>query len=563
MEYLENPNDSGKALQYIHSLNFTRNYQEAYIISSEWISKYSSSGSYQGQKSDALLIQFWKNKSLVNLKINQNNSLKNTYIFEFIFFAFLFLVTMSDAYGQIFAKFLLNISDEYPILKKYIGADLTETNVEVSKEDEKVFFKDIIGIDEFKEELLEVVEFLKNPNKFSEVGAYIPKGFLICGKPGVGKTMLAKAVANESGCSFFFTSGSEFDQMFVGSGAKNIRNLFKRARKHQPAVIFIDEIDSVGAKRSDSMTNTLNQLLTEMDGFSQNEKIIVVAATNRADSLDPALVRPGRFDRKIDIPSPDIKGRTKMIEHYLSKISSDPKIDPEELAKKTSGFTGAMIASMVNLAITNAVYNHRNMADDRDFKSSLDRMMMGIHKKSYKVDKEFKLRTAVYQSGKSIASLMIEGSEPVYKATILPKGDKVQGTVTKPESDMVSINKKQLIARMKVLLAGRAAEQLFYDQGVSTRSEEDFQKASKLVMNYMRKMAMDEDVSLVSAEKKELSDSYNYLLEQKGTVILREVYNDTLKFVKKNKFQINQLSKQLVKVETMDKNEIKKFIGLS
>jgi len=315
--------------------------------------------------------------------------------------------------------------------------------------DIKARFSDVIGIDEFKDEVQDIVDYLKNPEKYDSLGAYIPKGFLMVGSPGTGKTLIARALAGESGCSFFYACGSEFDQIFVGAGSKAIRELFAAARLKSPALIFIDEIDSLATsrsttKQSEGSNSTLNQILTELDGFKQNEKIIIIGATNNEKSIDSAIKRPGRFDKIIRIPLPDVKGREDMINHYIGQIQHDSKLNVKDLAKKTSNYTGAEIKNLVNLSIIHAVRNKRIQATPQDFDFAFDRIIMGIRRKTLTVTKEERYRTAVYESSKAVANIILnKGISSLYKVTIMPKGDKMGGQANTSDKDLTNYNKAQ------------------------------------------------------------------------------------------------------------------------
>ena len=276
-------------------------------------------------------------------------------------------------------------------------------------------FSDVLGIDEFKEELEDIVDYLKNPEKYQDLGAYIPKGILMVGEPGTGKTLLARALAGEAECSFFYACGSEFDQIFVGSGAKGIRELFKAARENKPSMIFIDEIDSLAnsrfaAKQMEGSNSTLNQILTELDGFRENEQIIIIGATNSEKTIDPAIKRPGRFDKTLQIPLPDVKGREQIIKHYLAKVKHDPKISIEDLAKKTSNYTGAELKNLINLSVIKAVRSGKKAATDDDLDFAVNRILMGVRRKTLSVTDEERYRAAIYESAKAVATLLKSGS---------------------------------------------------------------------------------------------------------------------------------------------------------
>ena len=345
---------------------------------------------------------------------------------------------------------------------------------EPKKAEYKVKFHDVIGIEEYKDEIIDIVRFLQDPSKYVEMGAEIPRGILLEGPPGTGKTLLAKALANEAECNFIYVSGAEVDKFFVGYGAKKIRQIFEEARKKAPSIIFIDEIDTMtmDRKKSTSIMNdlsTLNQLLAEMDGFVRNEKVIVIGATNLSDRIDKALMRPGRFDKTINIPLPDVKGREKLFEFYVKKIKTIEQINCKALAERTTRMSGADVANITNKAIIHAIKNKQEGANNKDFEEVLEQESLGIRKTKPVMDENLKKHMAYYEAAKAVASLVYPNAEPVYKMTILPRGDVTSQTVTKSTEDKLNYNKKELKALVVTALAGRVCEMKYFGEVSSSK----------------------------------------------------------------------------------------------
>lgn len=349
---------------------------------------------------------------------------------------------------------------------------------EKKKEEEdpvpKIRFEDVIGIEDYKEEIVDIVKYLKDPSIYSKMGADIPRGILLTGPPGTGKTLLAKALANEASCKFYYVSGSDVDKLFVGAGAKKVREIFKKARENSPSIIFIDEIDAMAMDRS-KFTNimqdnsTVNQLLVEMDGFRKNQNVIVIGATNLVDRLDSALMRPGRFDKTISIPLPDVKGREKLFDFYIRKIKTADKIDSKLLAERTTSFSGADVANIVNMAIIHAIKNKRSGATSKDFDTVLEQHFLGTRRTKGLTDPLLKKHVAYYESAKAVMSLVYPNAEPVFKMTILSRGDLTSQTVTKSETDRLNYNKKELKALIMTSLAGRCAELAYFGELSTSR----------------------------------------------------------------------------------------------
>lgn len=431
-----------------------------------------------------------------------------------------------------------------------------------------VRFEDVIGIEEYKDEVVDIVNFLKDPSMFAKIGAEMPKGILLAGPPGTGKTLLAKALAREAGCSFFYLSGSEIDKFFVGAGARKLRDVFAQARKKSPAIVFIDEIDAVAMDRAKSTSimqdfSTINQLLVEMDGFNGNEKIIVIGATNMPDRLDRALMRPGRFDKTINIPLPDVKGREKLFDFYIKKITTSEKIDSALLAQRTTRMSGADIANIVNKAIVNAVKNKKTEgATNKDFETVIEQHYLGVRRSQPIPDENLKRHMAVYEAAKAVTSLVYPSAEPVFKMTILSRGDVDSQTITNSTEDKLNYNKKEIKAHLMTALAGRAAELIYFGE-ISSKCSEDYKRAVNLCMQYMKKMAMNEQLSLVSADKKEMSDLYNADLEKAAGELLTEFMVEANSLVLREKDKIEMLAGELIKRETLDLKEIKKLLNIS
>lgn len=543
-KHISNPNSPEFAIEYLKALNRAKKYDDAELNGQRILNNYKNlSSSETSQVKQMIVYSQRKRGQYVNTSTR------------------LMYLGILAAVWLYFAK-----TNGQSALQSYIGQGMmTDLPVKPVKVQKNIKFKDVIGIDEYKEEVMEIVDYLNDPQKFETLGAEIPRGILLIGKPGTGKTLLAKALANETGCSFFYKSASEFDQIFVGAGAKNIRELFKAAREHSPSIIFIDEIDSIGSDRESSAfesipNDTLNQLLAEMDGFKKNERVIVMGATNLPEVLDKALKRPGRFDKKINIPLPDKNGRKKLLKHYLSRVSHKNDIDLERYAGITTNFTGAQIKQLVNEAVCIAVLDKRSEAWNKDMEKAFDRELMGIRKQKINMDKERKTRSAVYESGIAVASFLVKDAQPLYKVSILPIGDKVKGAVLKTDKDLLNNNKTQIKAMAKLALAGRAAEQVFYNGRVSSRCVDDMKRASRICMAFARKLAMMEDVSLISAEKKDLSEDYNRVLELKASEMMNDIYKEVLELIDDNKNTVNRVAKELVKKETLTKEQVKKLV---
>ena len=373
---------------------------------------------------------------------------------------------------------------------------------------------DVKGVDEIKEEIQNLIKMIQNPGQYLEKGAKLHKGVLLYGKPGTGKTLLARAIAGESGTNFIYCTGSHFDEMFVGVGAKRVRELFQEARTHKPCIIFIDEIDTLLSKsrrfnqEHSSSRATINQILAEMDGFEKTEQILVIGATNHEDSLDPAAVRPGRFDKKIHVPLPDVNGREDIFNLYLGKINKSTDVDPAKLAQMTPGFTGAEIENLVNTAITEAVHRDKLEADMSDFEYARDRIMMGIERKKLSMSDKDRLLTAIHESGHAIACYFTPGARKLYKATIVARGASLGATYMVPdESDMLSTTKEKVLAQIDVAMGGLIAEKLFVGrENVTTGCSSDLRGATDIAYAAVRHYGMfGEDAGYASVDSKDVS----------------------------------------------------------
>lgn len=348
---------------------------------------------------------------------------------------------------------------------------------------------DVKGIDEIRDEIQDLIKMLKNPTEYTEKGAKLHKGVMLYGKPGTGKTLLSRAIAGEAGCSFLYCTGSSFDEMYVGVGAKRVRELFKEAKKNTPCIIFIDEIDTLLSKsrrygdEHSSSRATINAMLTEMDGFDVNTNVMVIGATNHEDSLDPAAVRPGRFDKKIHVPAPDVNGRTDIFNIYLNKIAYESdKVEANKLATMSPGFTGAEIENLVNTAVTEAVHRGKEKAELADFEYARDRIMMGIERKKLSMTEKERLNTSIHECGHAITCFFTEGANKLYKATIVARGGSLGATYMVPnESDSLSLTKEKVLARIDVAMGGHVAEELFIgEKFITTGCGSDLDNATKL-----------------------------------------------------------------------------------
>ncbi|MGQ0567498.1 MAG: ATP-dependent zinc metalloprotease FtsH [Gemmobacter sp.] len=444
----------------------------------------------------------------------------------------------------------------------------------------RVTFDDVAGIDEAKEELEEIVEFLRNPQKFSRLGGKIPKGALLVGPPGTGKTLLARAIAGEAGVPFFTISGSDFVEMFVGVGASRVRDMFEQAKKNAPCIVFIDEIDAVGRARgvgigggNDEREQTLNQLLVEMDGFEANEGVIIVAATNRKDVLDPALLRPGRFDRQIHVPNPDIKGREKILTVHARKVPLGPDVDLRIIARGCPGFSGADLANLVNeAALTAARVGRRFVAMD-DFEQAKDKVMMGAERRSMVITPDQKEKTAYHEAGHAIVGMNLPKCDPVYKATIIPRGGALGMVVSLPEMDRLNMHKDEGKQKIAMTMAGKAAEIIKYgEEGVSSGPAGDIMQASSLARAMVMRWGMSDAIGNIDyAEAHEgyqgNTAGFSVSAETKKTIeaevkkLIDEGYETARRILTDKADDFERLAKGLLEYETLTGDEIRRVIA--
>ncbi len=376
----------------------------------------------------------------------------------------------------------------------------------LTEEKNRITFDDVAGVDEAKEELSEIVDFLKDPQKFQRLGGKIPKGALLIGPPGTGKTLLARAIAGEAGVPFFTISGSDFVEMFVGVGASRVRDMFEQAKKNAPCIIFIDEIDAVGRHRgaglgggNDEREQTLNQLLVEMDGFEANEGIILIAATNRPDVLDPALLRPGRFDRQVVVPNPDVNGRERILRVHMKNVPLAADVEVKTIARGTPGFSGADLANLVNEAALMAARKNRRMVMMRDFEDAKDKVMMGAERKSLAMSEDEKRNTAYHEGGHALVALSVPSADPVHKATIIPRGRALGMVMQLPEGDRYSMDYQQMISRLAIMMAGRVAEEVVFGKDkVTSGASSDIQAATSLARNMVTRWGYSDVLGPIS-----------------------------------------------------------------
>jgi len=451
------------------------------------------------------------------------------------------------------------------------GVSFGSNRNEVAPENIKVTFDDVKGCDEAKNELIEVVDFLTNPEKFSNLGGKLPRGVLLVGPPGTGKTLMAKAVAGEAGVPFFHASGSEFDEILVGQGAKRVRDLFKAAKARAPCVLFIDEIDSVGGKRGrDSgglhpyASQTINQLLSEMDGFMSNEGVIVLGATNRVDVLDPAILRPGRFDTQVQVPNPDIKGRIEILKLYLSKIKHDNSVNVEKLAKLTRGFSGADLFNMVNISAIRAAVDGKEFVSMAEFEESHDKIVLGTDWKSRVRDKVDLEITAYHEAGHTLVAYLTPDTTPLHKVTIVAKGASGGHTAFIPENDADFRTKAQYIASMDVSMGGRAAEELIFGkEKITGGASSDLQNATKTSEHMVKKLGMSEKIGLrvIGDERNDtVSPGAIELMDIEINKQLNESYKRAMTLLKANRAELELLAEALLLYETLDYDDIRSIV---
>ncbi|GGZ99520.1 ATP-dependent zinc metalloprotease FtsH [Arenicella chitinivorans] len=445
----------------------------------------------------------------------------------------------------------------------------------LNQDNNRVTFDDVAGVEESKEEVQEIVEFLRDPSRFQKLGGRMPSGILMTGSPGTGKTLLAKAIAGEAQVPFFSISGSDFVEMFVGVGASRVRDMFDQAKKNAPCIIFIDEIDAVGRHRgagigggNDEREQTLNQLLVEMDGFEGGEGIIVIAATNRPDVLDPALLRPGRFDRQVVVPLPDIRGREQILKVHMRKVPIGKSVDPAVIARGTPGFSGADIANLVNEAALFAARGAKKLVEMEDFEFAKDKVMMGAERRSIVMPEKERLNTAYHESGHAVVGAVLKDIyDPVHKVTIIPRGRALGLTFYLPEEDRFGYDREFLLARIAVALGGRIAEELFMNQ-MTTGASSDFESATEMAHNMVARWGMSDvlgtrvygnsqpEGGLGGNTSANMSDTTANLIDTEVTRILDEQYHRAKQILEENRDKVEVMAKALMEFETLDAAQI-------
>ena len=448
----------------------------------------------------------------------------------------------------------------------------------LSEDQVKITFSDVAGVEEAKQEVSELVEFLRDPGKFQKLGGKIPSGVLMIGAPGTGKTLLAKAIAGEAKVPFFTISGSDFVEMFVGVGASRVRDMFEQAKKHSPCIIFIDEIDAVGRHRGaglggghDEREQTLNQLLVEMDGFEGNEGVIVIAATNRPDVLDPALLRPGRFDRQVVVPLPDIRGREQILKVHMRKVALGDNVKANIIARGTPGFSGADLSNLVNEAALFAARANKKCVDMEEFERSKDKIMMGAERRSLVMSEEEKRLTAYHEAGHAIVGRLVPSHDPVYKVTIIPRGRALGVTMFLPEEDRLSYSKELLDSQISSLFGGRIAEELIFDKSkVTTGASNDIERATQLARNMVTKWGLSEKLGPLTygeedgevflghsvTQHKAISDETSHTIDKEIRNIINKNYERSEQILKKNIDKLHLMADALIKYETIDADQI-------
>ena len=535
------------------------------------LSSYNENEKFKAKVVDAELNSIVKYAEANNLKVYETNADPGKVSWVYIIINILPLVILVGATYFIFVK-MANTNKG--------SMDFGKSRAKLSENGGKVRFSDVAGLKEEKEEVAELIDFLKSPKKFQKLGARIPKGVLLVGPPGTGKTLLAKAVAGEANVPFYFISGSDFVELFVGVGASRVRDMFKEAKRNAPCLIFIDEIDAVGRQRGsgiggghDEREQTLNQLLTEMDGFGANEGIIIIAATNRPDVLDPALLRPGRFDRQVTVSLPDTEEREAILKvHARDKILASD-VDLKSISRRTSGFSGADLENLLNEAALLAVRKNQENITIKDIDEATDRVLMGPAKVSRKVSDNVKWLTAVHESGHAVIGLKLKDAMEVQKITIIPRGMAGGYTAYTPKEDNITrYTKREMIAMITSTLAGRASEELFLDD-ITTGASDDFKRATELarsmVTEYgmsdlgpMRYESSNENVFLGRDynKTKNYSDQVALEIDQASRKIINECYENAKKILKENKKLVMQLANTLIEKETITKEEIDQVV---
>ena len=442
----------------------------------------------------------------------------------------------------------------------------------------RVTFEDVAGVDEAKQDLQEIVEFLRDPGKFQRLGGRIPRGVLLVGPPGTGKTLIARAVAGEANVPFFTISGSDFVEMFVGVGASRVRDMFEQAKKNAPCIIFIDEIDAVGRHRgaglgggNDEREQTLNQLLVEMDGFEANEGVILIAATNRPDVLDPALLRPGRFDRQVVVPNPDVVGREQILKVHVRKVPLAPDINLKTIARGTPGFSGADLMNLVNEAALTAARRNKRMVTQAEFEEAKDKVMMGAERKSLVMTEEEKLLTAYHEGGHAIVGLNVVATDPIHKATIIPRGRALGMVMQLPERDKLSMSLEQMTSRLAIMMGGRVAEELIFGkEKVTSGASSDIEQATRLARMMVTRWGLSEELGTVSygenqdevflgmsvSRTQNASEATVQKIDKEIRRFVEEGYKEATRILTEKRADLETLAKGLLEFETLSGDEI-------
>jgi cell division protease FtsH len=442
----------------------------------------------------------------------------------------------------------------------------------------RVTFEDVAGVDEAKQDLQEIVEFLRDPGKYQRLGGRIPRGVLLVGPPGTGKTLIARAVAGEANVPFFTISGSDFVEMFVGVGASRVRDMFEQAKKNAPCIIFIDEIDAVGRHRgaglgggNDEREQTLNQLLVEMDGFEANEGVILIAATNRPDVLDPALLRPGRFDRQVVVPNPDVVGREQILKVHVRKVPLAPDINLKTIARGTPGFSGADLMNLVNEAALTAARRNKRMVTQSEFEEAKDKVMMGAERKSLVMTEEEKMLTAYHEGGHAIVGLNVIATDPIHKATIIPRGRALGMVMQLPERDKLSMSREQMTSRLAIMMGGRVAEELIFGrEKVTSGASSDIEQATRLARMMVTRWGLSEELGTVSygenqdevflgmsvSRTQNASEATVQKIDTEIRRFVEEGYNEATRILTEKRADLEALAKGLLEFETLSGDEI-------
>ena len=451
----------------------------------------------------------------------------------------------------------------------------------VNKEFSDVSFDDFAGVEEVREEVEEIVEYLKNPERFKKLGAEVPKGMILVGAPGTGKTLLSRAIAGEADVPFYQTSGSNFVEMFVGVGASRVRNMFEKAKENAPAIIFIDELDAIGRKRGagvggghDEREQTLNELLSEMDGFDPNEGVIILAATNRPDVLDPALLRPGRFDRKITVPSPDIEGRKDILDLHTKDKEIADDVDLEVLSRRTPGFVGADLENLANEAALLAGRKGKEKVEMTDFEQSIDRVIAGVQRKGMAISDEEKEKIAYHESGHALIGKLLPDADPVHKISIIPRSNGALGfTLQLPLEEKFLVSKSELLDKLTTLLGGRTAEELVYEE-VTTGAQDDFKKATDIAKKMVVEYGMSDKIGPINlgqdngnvflgeeiVKSNEHSEEVSSLVDQEIRSIVENCHGKARKILGDNKEVLNELAEKLIEIEELEGDELEEIL---